>query len=500
MPQDQSGDQGELGIELGTELSLQSDRLVHRLKGVFIGMDPGQCIIVRVSPEQFRGISPNYLWRSPVICRYVHEGRIFGFKTSFLDAVSFPISAIFLSYPENIECVELRQHTRTECFLPGILAKQGTADFETFILDISEGGCRCSIRSGAEEAFKALEPGDQVSLHASLGTQSRRDFQAEVRNIFQTDTHELLVGLQFHELAGKDRGYLVQFILNTDAEMRARSFREFQQWQDHKLPQDLMAIFLDSYPAEIGSGGSIRPVSLQVVMGLDFDARKDLIDLSVAAGASESRDWAAVVGTLQQRGLKRCLLAVTGDRPGLAEAVSNAFPESDLQLCYRRLLARVRKETRPEDCVEAELRRIGRAENFRQGLDQLGELVAQIRGRYPHLCSDLEEKAFQYLVFLNLPTSVRDEFSGVSSIEDLFSTLDGFRSSSGGAFASQDDLLIKAFWANWRLHGSRQEPVKSVARNIEVLLERFEQVFLDRPNRTPFMKRTAGFEDLKEPS
>lgn len=492
--------QGELGIELGTELSLQSDRLVHRLKGVFIGMDPKQCIIVRVSPEQFRGISPNYLWRSPVICRYVHQGRVFGFKSVFLDAISFPISALFLSYPENIECVELRQHARTECFLPGILVKPGAPEFETFILDISEGGCRCSIRSAAEEAFNALEPGDRISLQTSLGTQSRRDFQAEVRNIYQTDTRELLVGLQFLQLAGEDRGVLVQFILNTDAEMRARSFREFRQWQGHKLPQDLVALFLDSYQAEIGEGGSAGSVSLQVVMGLDFDARKDLIELCVATDPCEGSDWAALIDTLRQRGLRRCLFAVAGDRPGLAEAVSDAFPESDLQLCYRSLLARVRQATRPEDCVEAELRRIGRAQNFHQGLEEWGSLVERFRERYPDLCSHLEEKSFRYMVFLNLPPNLRDEFSGVSSIEDLFHTLDGFRHSSGGSFASQDDLLIKAFWANWRLYGSRQEPVKVVARNMEVLLERFEQVFLDRPNRTPLLKRTAGFESQKEPS
>ncbi len=500
MAQDETTSQTKLGIDLGTELSLQSDRLVHRLKGVFIGMEQDECIIVRVTPEQFRGISPNYLWRSPVICRYVHQGRIFGFQSNFLDAISFPISALLLSYPEQVECVELRQHPRTECFLPGLLTKRDSEErFEAFILDISEGGCRCSIHSQANEAFDAFEPGDPVELYTSLGTQGQRSFRAVVRNIYLTEIQELLVGMQFDELAGEDRGFVVQFILNTNSEMRAQSFQEFQEWQGHRLPRDLAALYIDSYPTEIIDGSGLRPVSLQVAVGLDFDARKDLIDLRVTPGLPDAQSWKRMLDDLRKRGLNRCLLAVSGERPGLMEALSDAFPDSDLQLCFRSLLTRVHKKTHPKDRFEDELRKIGKAENFHEGLDMWGDLLDKFRERYAELCAELDEKPFQYLVFLNLPIDIREEFSSVASIQSLFSILDGFRLSSGGSFASGDDLLIKAFWANWRLHGNSQEPIPSLASNLGLLEERFEQIFLDRPNRTPFMKRTAGFQGLDKP-
>ncbi|MEE8587466.1 MAG: transposase [Acidobacteriota bacterium] len=497
MAQDEPTPQTALGIDLGTELSLQSDRLVHRLKGVFIGMDRDECIIVRVSPEQFRGILPHYLWRSPVICRYVHEGRVFGFQSNFLDAISFPISALFLSYPERVECVDLRQHPRTECFVPSLLSKRESQErFETFILDISEGGCRCSIHSQATQAFDAFEPGDQVELHTSLGTQGRRSFRAVVRNLCLTEIQELLVGLQFEELAGEDRAFVVQFILNTNSELRAQSFQQFQEWQGHKLPRDLAALFIDSYAAEISDGSSSRPVSLQVVVGLDFEARKDLIEMRVTPGPPDAQVWGKVLDDLRQRGLNRCLFAVSGEQPGLAEALSATFPDSDLQLCFRSLLTRVHKQTHPKDGFQEELEKIGQAKDFRQGLDRWGDLLEKFRERYATLCAELEEKPFQYLVFLNLPIEIRHEFSGLASIESLFSILDGFRLSSGGSFASGDDLLIKAFWANWRLHANWQEPIQSLASNLGVLEERFEQIFLDRPNRTPFMRRTAGFQEL----
>ena len=429
---------------------------------------------------------------------FTRGGSSASVRTS-LDAISFPISALFLSYPERVECVDLRQYPRTECFLPSLLSKgESEQRFETFILDISEGGCRCSIHSQANEAFDAFELGDQVELHTSLGTQARRSFRAVVRNLYLTEIQELLVGLEFEELAGEDRGFVVQFILNTNSELRAQSFQEFQEWQGHKLPRDLAALFIDSYAAEISDGSSSRPVSLQLVVGLDFEARKDLIDMRVTPGGPDAQVWEKVLNDLRQRGLNRCLFAVSGEQPGLTEALSATFSDSDLQLCFQSLLTRVRKQAHPKDRLEEDLEKIGQAEDFRQGLEQWGDLLERFRERYAALCAELEEKPFQYLVFLNLPIEIRHEFSGLASIKSLFSILDGFRLSSGGSFASGDDLLIKAFGANWRLHGDWQEPIQSLASNIGILEERFEQIFRDRPNRTPFMKRTAGFQNLDD--
>lgn len=475
-------EEDNLAIGLGTEISLQFDRIMRRIDGVFVGMSRGECLIVQVDTSVFDRMNSGYLWRSEVIGRYLHNGRVVGFKAKFLEVISFPIKAVFISYPEKLESIDLRRHPRTDCYLPARITHRGR-EWEAHILDISEGGCRCSVKDYPDPQEVELSVEDQVVLNTHLlGDEHAHEFQAEIRSMEDGgEEKERLLGLRFRQISAEDRGCVLQFILNVDSEIREQSYRDFEQWKARRLQRDVMAVYLHRFHTAVESDSGIREVTLFAALGLDFEGRRELLDEVVESRGDDAKGWQRLLQRLEERGVERCLFAISGDDPGVCQAIAAVFPASDHQLSFQGLMDKARRTARPEDHLVEELEELRQEASFLTGLDRLNDLVAKYRLSNPEMSNELQERAFQYLMFLNLPVEIRSEFADVSLLDSLFSILDGFRKSVGGHFASESDLLSKGFWASWRMQYEWREPIGSIVSNREKIAERFETVFMDRP-------------------
>ena len=154
--------------------------------------------------------------------------------------------------------------------------------------------------------------------------------------------------------------------------LQEQILKEFQAWQARELHQDWMAIFIDAYQGELLLDGKVRKVSLYSILGIDFEGKKELLGLYLCPGR-ETKDYRLqVFNDLIKRGLKRVLVIISDDFPGLIEAVATLFPVAFHQFCFVHLQRNVRRNMGKEDArafIE-EFKRIKLEQDPEIGLDK----------------------------------------------------------------------------------------------------------------------------------
>lgn len=128
-----------LSIELGSALNLQFPNEESRHMFSLIGMDIDEILIVK--PKAFPQVLHLIEEGVSVVVRYLSNGKVFGFRSRILGKVVKPLPMVFLSYPDRLETINLRQKERIYCYLPAqLLTAQAT--LPGMVVDLSEGGCR----------------------------------------------------------------------------------------------------------------------------------------------------------------------------------------------------------------------------------------------------------------------------------------------------------------------------------------------------------------------
>jgi len=128
-----------LSIELGSVLNLQFSNEATRHMFSLIGMDIDEILIVK--PKAFPQVRHLIDTGVSVVVRYLSNGKVFGFRSRILGKVDKPLPMVFLSYPDHLETINLRQKERIYCYLPAQLVT-AQATLPGMVVDLSEGGCR----------------------------------------------------------------------------------------------------------------------------------------------------------------------------------------------------------------------------------------------------------------------------------------------------------------------------------------------------------------------
>jgi hypothetical protein len=186
-------------IALGTTLHLKIDGGAEGFKGVLVGIVPNEYLIIK---GQFYEIEHKSCKESETIVRYVHEGIVYKFSSLLLGVISTPVELGFLTYPEEIETIELRSHKRTECFFPAELIIRNEK-YQVVIQEVSEGGCKFKAKLPKGEKLPAIKKNDPLTLMAQLsGKEDAQTILGEARHIqflSDFDTEEMYTGVKFHE-------------------------------------------------------------------------------------------------------------------------------------------------------------------------------------------------------------------------------------------------------------------------------------------------------------
>lgn len=198
-----------INIELGTQLFIEIDGLVGRLKSHLIGMEPGKYLIIK-TPGGPMGVSGDLNPEHSMRIYYVSHGRVLGFEAKILNFIANPTSMIFLSYPVALTEKDIRTADRADCYIT-CKVKIAGKEKEGTVVDISTAGCRCLIRSWKEEASPVKEDAP-VEIEMELPEQGKMVVNGIVSNL--SEYHSALkAGIKFSDMDETAEEQLKNFIL-----------------------------------------------------------------------------------------------------------------------------------------------------------------------------------------------------------------------------------------------------------------------------------------------
>jgi c-di-GMP-binding flagellar brake protein YcgR len=203
-----------LMIPPGTQVQLEIEGVMTKLKSSAVGFMPEDCLIFKYPSMTSLGPIAHKLFKgNKIIVGYVDKGSVFGFQSELLGFITEPVKLIFVAYPTVIARHSLRKGNRVFCSL---LAEVGVNEekFEGLITDISGTGCCLSIMAqSAEQSFPSMRINQEFLIVCQLpGIDTPVEILGRVKN-FQRETQRINIGTLFHDVDPMVMDGIMNFVL-----------------------------------------------------------------------------------------------------------------------------------------------------------------------------------------------------------------------------------------------------------------------------------------------
>jgi len=185
-----------LNIELGCKLFIQIEGIKERLSSALVGMASRSYLIVRT--PVMTGIEYMMKEGCPVVIRYVHLGEVYGFQSVVLRSITHPSRITFISFPDQIEKINLRKKPRIGCFIPASLS-DGKSSLKGVIKNLSTEGIKFTIKILEDAAEKNIKVGNDIAVNFPLlGIEGIQEINGKIRNKNQNE-NEMDFGIEFYK-------------------------------------------------------------------------------------------------------------------------------------------------------------------------------------------------------------------------------------------------------------------------------------------------------------
>lgn len=202
-------------MDLNTVLQVEVQGYLNRLKCHLVGKEEGRYLIIKI--PVLENSEDIFVKDKELVVRYVHQGSVFGFRSSIVFTLLDHFNVVFVQFPKEIEDYNLRSSKRFDCYLPARLEVMTSHQnrqlrFQGVLGDISKGGCKATINLKELEWVKEpLKIKSVVEMFISLpGVEGELLLQGAVRSMSQ-DSEVLSLGIQFADLGGGTQTQLNKF-------------------------------------------------------------------------------------------------------------------------------------------------------------------------------------------------------------------------------------------------------------------------------------------------
>lgn len=182
-------------IEVGTPVLLESGANRDRVKGIYVGAVGTQHVIFSVPLTA--GIRGRMRVGNRVTVRYIAKGTVYGFHSTISEFKAEPAPLLFLDYPDRVEEMEIREHSRVDCYFPASIRTKGGGIIEGLIVDISLGGCRLTFETDPDAPPPSLDKGSRITADFYiLEERNSYTLKAELMHMLKQG-NKLCLGLKF---------------------------------------------------------------------------------------------------------------------------------------------------------------------------------------------------------------------------------------------------------------------------------------------------------------
>ena len=220
-------------------------------------------------------------------------------------------------------------------------------------------------------------------------------------------------------------------------------------YRSQPLKPDWFAVFIDAYWTKIKNPETkaLHQISLFIALGINLTGTKHILGFWYLKGKESKAFWLETLQDLINRGLKRPLLFVTDDFPGLTEVIKKLFPYAKHQLCLIHLQRNFKSKLNKRLYSQAKTMflKLKTAIDKQEGESIFDKLREIAKEKNEDWGKQLFKKRDNYLAFLEYPQEVRKHIYSTNAVESINSGLERMVTELGGYFPSQRSLEVNVF-------------------------------------------------------
>jgi putative transposase len=211
-----------------------------------------------------------------------------------------------------------------------------------------------------------------------------------------------------------------EFSASTVSELNKRLDAELERFARRRLQEHYPYVIFDARYERVREDGVVTNRAVLVAIGIDWQGRRRVIGVELANRESAS-SWKEFLIGLKQRGLCGVRLVVSDQHEGLRQAIAQILTEAAWQRCYVHFLRNAldhlpRKNA--DDCL-MELRWLYDRHDVNEARQDLCAWVKRWSGKYPKLCTWVEENIEQTWTFYRLPREHYKHMKSTNMLERL---------------------------------------------------------------------------------
>ena len=151
-----------------------------------------------------------------------------------------------------------------------------------------------------------------------------------------------------------------------------RLLPQIEEWQNRPLDEVYPVVFIDAVHFSVPDNGQIKKLAAYVIIAVSLTGHKEVLSIHIGENGS-AKYWLGVLNELKNRGVKDILVICADGLTGMKEAVSVAYPQTELQRCIvhqvRNTLKYVGEKNKKE--FANDLKTIYQAPSEKAALEQL---------------------------------------------------------------------------------------------------------------------------------
>lgn len=352
-----------------------------------------------------------------------------------------------LGYPANEKADERRGNTRNGYSKKTLKTSSGEVEIE--VPRDRDGTFEPQIVKPYEKTDRALE--EQITGMYARGM-STRDIQSQLESFYGVEVSPALIS----KITDKVLDGIVE-------------------WQNRPLEDVYAVVFLDAIHYKIRVDAKVVSKAAYTVMGIDLQGKVDVLGLWLSESEG-AHFWLTVLTELKKRGVRDILIACIDGLKGFPEAIEQAFPKTQVQLCVVHQIrtslkyvgARYQKE------FLSDLKGVYRAASRELGEAALAGLEKKWNDRARAAVKGWRENWAHLSLFFDYPEEVRRMIYTTNAVEALHRQ---FRkvTKTKGSFPTDDALKKMLYLATLDLG-----PAFRHKRDWPVILGAIQVAFADR--------------------
>jgi transposase-like protein len=220
-----------------------------------------------------------------------------------------------------------------------------------------------------------------------------------------------------------------------------------KDWQVRPLEDIYAVVFLDAIHYHVKQDGRSIKKAVYIAIGINLDGERDVLGLWIGENES-SKFWLGVLNEIKNRGVDDILIACVDGLSGFSEAISAAYPKTEIQKCVIHQIRNSTKFVTYKDIKKlmADLKKVYKAPTEEEALINLDLFDETWGKKYPKIAVSWRRNWTELSTYFKYPESVRKLIYTTNAIESFNRQLRKVTKNKG-VFPTDDSLFKMLYLA-----------------------------------------------------